>query len=303
MNYKVIIYLLITFINSKKEYNYLEETVSCSSGENKDQCLGITIPKQNFQCCYEIEKDQKGEQEQSCMENPKDLEGYQNFLNSNEYKEYLKENYGTYMYNHNKKLTKTEVNIYCNNGQATYYFCEDNYTEDEISRLKNKNHCLNKYESKLYDYTYDIGNCKDSLLLDSSKNAGFECGNFNFYIKINSEKTLTFKTCNLFNLNLYSALSKFKPDFITYNIDTIALNQGYHSYESFTAKFNDEKGNTIKYDSITGKFNINGHEIDPEPDPTPEPVPDPTPEPDNQSSNVYILDITNYLILLILIIV
>ena len=50
--------------------------------------------------------------------------------------------------------------------------------------LKNKEHCLNKHHLKEEDYDYDVGKCEEGLLLESSKNAGLECGYFLLILKL-----------------------------------------------------------------------------------------------------------------------
>ena len=118
----------------------------------------------------------------------------------------------------------------------------DTYTTNEQNILKNSNHCLNKFYSKVFNNNYDVGKCEEGLLLDSSKTTGIECGYFLFNAKINSEKSLEYKTCYLFNLDFYSSMTKVEPKTFDELVGLIIKSLGYSSYESFNVEFYDING-------------------------------------------------------------
>ena len=167
-----------------------------------------------------------------------------------------KESQGYYTYKKGSKDEKVKINFNCNNGELTINYGYDTYTEDEQNILKDENHCLNKHSLKQMDYDYDVGKCEEGLLLESSKSAGLECGYFLYNIKINSEKSLIYKTCDLFNIDMFSNTIKMEPKYFDEQVELIIRIQGETSFESYKAELYDIKGNKIKYDSITGKITI-----------------------------------------------
>jgi len=283
MNYKIILCLLFVLINSTKEFHplfektmtinllsksdFLGDTINCGEADTKDQCLAIINPEKYYQCCYVITKTDFLNSE-SCSKYPKVIETYQKITKSSQYKACLKELYGVYLYNGNPDI-KSKMNINCNNGELTISLGYDTYTKNEQNILENENHCLNKNTLKLLDYNYDIGKCEKGLLLESSKSVGLECGYFLFNIKINSEKSLTYKTCNIFNLDILSNEIAMDPKIFNKQVESIINTHNYSSFESYNAEFYDIKGRKIKYDSTTRKIIINDPDDEPAPSPDP----------------------------------
>ena len=129
------------------------------------------------------------------------------------------------------------------------------YSEDEQKIFKNEKHCFKKKELKEEDIKYDVGNCEEGLIADSSKNFGLECGYFVYNIKIDSKNSIYYKTCNLFNYEMFYNISKLYPQFSDkYVMSIIDKIKGYDTYDSYTAEVYNKKGKKIKYDSITGKI-------------------------------------------------
>ena len=167
----------------------------------------------------------------------------------------MNEAYSYKIYNQYNTSFEIEDNITCNNGKISFVIDAREYSEDEQKILKNKNHCLKKTELKEKDIEYDVGKCEEGLLVDSSKNVGLECGYFVYNIKIDSQKSVYYKTCNLFNYELFYNISKLYPQFSDKYVMNIINNiKGYDTYESYTAEVYNKKGKKIKYDSITGKI-------------------------------------------------
>lgn len=129
--------------------------------------------------------------------------------------------------------------------------------------MENKNHCLNIYHKKLKDYQFNTGECTSHLLLDSSKKAGLECGYFEYKVTLESKRTISFNTCNLFHLNLFSKLSEIKIFNTIFNyidLEDIIYSMGYQSdyIQNFTVEAHNSKGHKIKYDSLTNNITIEG---------------------------------------------
>ena len=267
MKLTIIFCFLLVLINSKQEFeplfakakSFLQNSYSSDSlkaneyckSETKDECLAETIPNEYAQCCYINAIAPDGNYDY-CSFYLKDIKGFENILNTKAYKAYLRETNGLQYEGENVKY---ETTMNCNNGKLTINN-DYEYNEDEKKILTSKKHCLDKYNSKLSNYTYDVGKCEDGLLLDSSKKDGLECGYSLFNIKINSKKTITYKTCILFNFEMNYNLFKLSPDGQRNEVERIIKEQKYESFESYTFEQYNTKGKKIKYDSKNDKIII-----------------------------------------------
>ena len=266
-----IIFLLFALINSKLEFTphlgnlkvlldnsyvseSLDETIYCTA-ETKDQCLAESIPDTTYQCCYDEIVLSEGTMGQ-CTKFFKDLKDIKNLYESKPFKANLKEILGYQTYAKNGgQIARDEENIICSNGQISS--AEDGeFNENEQKKLKNENHCLKKRELKFTDFSYDVGKCEEGLLTDNAKKSGLECGYMLYQIKINSEKTISFKACTPFNFEFYSKFAKLDQDNFVETAKMISTNYEYENYESFTVEFYNTKGQKVKYDSKTNKIII-----------------------------------------------
>ena len=93
-------------------------------------------------------------------------------------------------------------------------------------------------------------------MTDNAKKAGLECGYIVFKIKINSEKTITFKNCELFEFEILHQIFKLSSYSLVESAKFIIAYYKYENYESFTAEIYNTKGQKIKYDSKTDKIII-----------------------------------------------
>ena len=105
--------------------------------------------------------------------------------------------------------------------------------------------------------------CESHLLLDSSKKAGLECGYFTYIVKLESKNTISFITCYLFNLNLFSKMSEIKAFNTMFNyqdLEYTVYSMGYESekIKNYTVIAHNSKGHKIKYYSITDEVIIEG---------------------------------------------
>ena len=103
--------------------------------------------------------------------------------------------------------------------------------------------------------------CEDYLVLDSSKNIGIECGYRKYNVKLSAKEDkkntseLIVKTCDLFNLKLYSKLCQvYKKKLFDINQVKKYVNTTIYNIESFTSEIYNKKEEKITYDSETDKF-------------------------------------------------
>ena len=257
MNYKIIFCLLFALITSKREFLSFS-TTNCKDAESKDQCLNIDNPQTDYQCCYQTIKE-NDKTNNDCRDYYKDLFGLQDFYSSEKYRAYKKERSGYEKYVLEEETSKQEVIISCKNGNIGYTVNDFEFTEDEQKIIKDKNFCINKLMRKLIAPGYDIGKCEESLLLESTKNVGFECGTLLFTVE--SEKTLKSTLCNLFNLDFFgsmivlplkSELTKNFKEMAEYIVGT----NGYVNYTSFNVEYFNQRGQKVKYDSKKDEYEI-----------------------------------------------
>ena len=240
----------------------LGETDYCGEASTKDQCLAITNPKQNYQCCYIITK-VDGTSTENCQEFTENIESVKKIINSGLYKAVFKETLGYLKFVYGLPISQTEVNGNCKNGQFSISTGDDIYSQNDETILKNSNHCINKFYLKITNKDYDVGKCEEGLLLDSSKSVGLECGYFLINAKINSEKSISYKTCFFFNLDYLSGIQTVEADNFDNLVLSIVQSLGYSSFQSYTVEFYDVKGKKVTYDSTTKKIIIDDPDANP----------------------------------------
>ena len=186
----------------------------------------------------------------------KKLERY----NTTEFKAFYREYRGYKIYGENitYPYEKTESKLTCKNGESSLAF-ENKYFNEEIATLEDEKHCLNINYQKESDIDLDVGKCEDYLILDSSKKDGIECGYLEYNINLASKRKVNYKTCSLFNFNLFSKVAKidkselFDEHFVEKLIHKMDKKE---RIESFTGEIYNSKGEKIKYDSKTDKIII-----------------------------------------------
>ena len=281
MNYKILICLLLVFVNSKKEINSpsgkiktllgissgnlkeVSETEYCTS-ETEDQCLAETIPVAGSQCCFMSLKN--FESMGACSAFPTEIESFAPLFKMNEYKAIEKEETGYEIYEGDKdagEQTIPQANylLKCSDGEAELSVGGYTLTEKDKSIFTNEKHCLKLKQLKTENYLYDVGKCEEGLLTDSTKKAGIDCGYQVYNIKVDSQNTITYKTCDLFNLKLMSKVITidYGENQMFNEIDSIISERGIDKYESYTAETYNAKGQKISYDSKTGKYEVTGN--------------------------------------------
>ena len=152
-------------------------------------------------CCY-LEVKVDGENMGGiCQSVSKNMEDLKEVYKMKEFKYYYREVMGFQIYNEGDYFPggKTETKYTCKNFDIIIAF-ENKYTDKEKNTLKSEKHCLYINKQKEEDSDFDVGECKDYLVLDSSKSNGIECGYFVYNITLESKKNFISKNCNLFNL-------------------------------------------------------------------------------------------------------
>ena len=277
MKYTIIICLLFVLSNSLKEFNnkFSKEKSLLRSNygsniegpecnaETKDECKALEITEDDRVCCYDEIKNNDEIKSEKCRALPKVIDKIGKISNSKEMYSFNREKKGYKIIVEGQEFPEKEEEIVtCKNG--VYRLVEDNvYSEKEKNVLEDKNHCLNIYHKKIDNYKFNTGECTSHLLLDSSKKAGLECGYFEYNVTLESKTTISFNTCYLFNLNLFSKICEVKAYntiFKYEDLEDIIYSMGYESdyIKNFTVEAHNSKGHKIKYDSETDNVTIEG---------------------------------------------
>jgi len=262
MKYFLLLCFLLALANSKvpKEsfVSFLDNSFSAEeqdpcqlASESKDVCLAKTLDDQNTQCCY-IKMDKESE---VCKSSPKPLPDISNIVNSPQFKPFVKEFYGFSQYGmtSERKMDFPEMNaqVNCQDGDLNLSIGGDKFTEDEIKILQSPDHCLNYTFSSISNIMggeqkeYD---CTKGQLLQSSKDAGIECGTLNAKIKMGATET-NLKTCVIFSYDMFSKINI--PPMLNQKI-TEGIKERFGG--KITIEMSDTKGRKVSYDSDTGKI-------------------------------------------------
>lgn len=278
MNYSILFCLLIALVNSKFESFTSEDYLEfCPQNSTEKVCKASSFPPfidTALQCCYYSVEVEKVIKTSICQIFPTEVNEIKNIVESPTMLPLLRELYGFSYYNKDSSeemdIPNATVNVSCKNGDISYSTEKFEYTDNEIKTLKSENHCLRKFINKAEDFEYDVGECSEGELLEETKSSDIECGTILFKVTLSNNLQISYKTCFLFNFELYSNVAKLTKNqliktFVISYIDQLikerAKEQGF-TISQYTAEFYDSKGNKIKYDSETKTFTINGKSID-----------------------------------------
>ena len=272
MKYTLLLFFLIAFANSKlpteslnsllENLNSDEDRLKCIPGStSKDICVNIKLDDQNNQCCY-LDMAFENKTEKACQQFPKDLGDYTNVINAKQFKPLTKEIYGYIKYSLPDEVTIPDIpeikaQVICKDGvKLDVDIGGDKYTEEEIKILKSEDYCLNYTVSAFIekDKTFD---CKNGKLLQSSKDAGIECGDLSVNIKFGTNET-TYKTCMLFSYDMFSKINipNELKGIVQKNIKEYAKGA-----EKVTIELSDSQGHKVTYDTDTGNIVNNNSSI------------------------------------------
>ena len=287
----------------KEFYEQMEMPEKCSEAEEEEEkCLATTLSNSNYICCMlTIEvpdaKYYKDKYEKTCCSMYKDISAVQEVYNNAMFKAQLREmfgyiRHGLYFiedsgqrhYIADEKTFRTKQTYQCSVGTAQFTFGYDTYSSEDISVYDSGNHCLRYFYRYLYAENYDENSelvsvskddCLNAQLTQGAKDAGINCGFFQFKIDFIGGGSKTYQTCYIYNTNFISQ-GKFDEKTQTELqsfVEQIGSKEGDGMYSSYTTQFSDESGNTYTFD-MTGAI--------------------------SQPSSGYVLKMTKYLYLLLL---
>lgn len=213
----------VEYDNYEQNNDQKNEENDCGIAESEKQCYAIQTLGYFRQCCFiTLDYTENGFSEEVCQSFIKPISPFKKMVNSSKFIPLYKEitgfeKFGPFSHGENETIKYT-ARIKCKDGEASFKVGYDEYTEEDLNILNSKNHCLFGFIGKYYgtdNYKGEIEendlkpiNCEDKILLQSSIDAGFECG----YMKIISKKDDieeifdTFNSCMLFNKDFYSSI-------------------------------------------------------------------------------------------------
>ena len=274
MKYTIIFCLLFILINSKQEFRQPKFSLlkgltlnnhdsnsnsdfECDA-ESKSECKNQISPEEDEMCCFLEIKYEGQSMLGMCGSVGKEIEAMKEVSSMKEFKYYYRELMGFQIYSEGGGSFypegKIETKFTCQNFDFNLVF-ENKYTDKEKKTLKSEKHCL------YINSHFDVGECKDYLVLDSSKSNGIECGYFVYNITLESKKNVISKNCNLFNLKFISKMASLNENEMMDEDEArqIIHEMGiYENIESFTAEAYNAKGQKVMYDSKTKKVIVEG---------------------------------------------
>ena len=284
--YLILVSLLFVLVASKTEKNGKslfsiaktilseeegeEDNDPCHAGSDAKKCKAITkglLP--STQCCYMkgevIDFDDKSIN--ICEQNIKPFAPLSDLIKSPKFFPFVREMLGFAMYGPPYKLhefeeyvgVKGKVDIDCADSHLVVNAGIDEYTETDKDILADSNHCLNDLYQKIEDISEKFPDypplttqpikCSEKKLLQSSIDAGLECGSLTITLNIkNVPMPINFSSCMVFEYDLFSKI-KIPKEFVSSLESIMDMLEG-----SFVVEITDSKGNSFTFDSETGNY-------------------------------------------------
>lgn len=253
MKYTLLLCFLLAFAISKlpTEYDNFLNEVSCQA-ESKDQCVAIKLESQDEQCCY-INGVANNQTTQKCSSfpNPFPIIEFSNIMKTPQFKPLTKEVLGYLQYSSPLPIPITSFEgkgqLTCQEGTLDLDIGGDKYSDDDIKVLQSENYCLN-YTVSTFMQEGRTADCKNAKLLQSSKDAGIECGDLAVNFKVGGSE-VNMKTCILFSYEMFSkiTLSDHYKELIN---EYIKENMG--NTDKVSIELSDSKGRKFTFDSEKG---------------------------------------------------
>ena len=258
--FTIALFFLISLVNLKKPQLNLKSFLSIPNdeeddakkcelaGTDKNECQAVKLSNNNNQCGFTTITSSEGT-ENNCVLYPFPAKDRVDMFKSKQYYAFMKE-YAAFAlynpYNGGEVLLddlKIKATASCKDVELNTSFCYDEYTEEDKNIVKSEDYCLNYYFESISNDFQGKHDCKNGKVLDSSKNAGLECGNIEIKVKMQGE-TQKMKSCYLYSYDLFSKNSEFKELIIGF-----FGNYRFGFYDSCTFTLSDSNGeNRISFD-------------------------------------------------------
>ena len=285
--YLILISLLFVLVASKTEKNKKslfsiaktifsedeeEDKDPCHAGSDAKSCKAITrdlFP--STQCCY-MKGELIGVEDMSvsmCEQMIKPFAPLSDLIKSPKFFPFAREMLGFAMYGPPNELhdfeqyigVKGKADIDCADSHITVNAGIDKYTEQDLLILADSDHCLydiyQKYENISNNFPYNPPlstqpiKCSEKKLLQTSIDAGLECGSLTLTINIKNPPIpvpIYLSSCMVFEHDLFSKI-KIPKEFLSSMQKMMKYIDG-----SFVVEITDSKGQSFTFDSETGNY-------------------------------------------------
>ena len=262
--FTITLFFLISLVNLKKPQLNLKSFLSIPSdeeddakkcelaGTDKNECQAVKLSNNNNQCCFETFTRSEGT-ENYCALYPFPAKDKADMFKSKQLNALMWDYSAFVLYNpynpypYEKEFLddlKVKGTVSCKDIEFSTNFGYDEYTEADKNIVKSEDYCLNYYFESIFFGFEGKHDCKNGKVLDSSKNAGLECGNIEIKVKMQGE-TQKMKSCFLYSYDLYSKINSELKEIII----GFYGNQKFDSYDSCTITLSDSNGeNRISFD-------------------------------------------------------
>ena len=260
--FTITLLFLISLVNLKKPQLNLKSFLSIPSdeeddaekcrlaGTDKNECQSVKLSNNNNGCCF-FTINSKEWTEKGCGILPFSAKDLADLIKTEQFAAFRRENSGHTIYKLNdeeneKQLledTKMTEIVSCKDIEVNITSDYLEYSEADKNIIKSEDYCLNYYYESISNDFQGKHDCKNGKVLDSSKNAGLECGNIEIKVKMKGQ-TQKMKSCFLYSYDLYS---KFPSELLKELFSEIFTNSD--RYDSYTITLSDSNGeNRISID-------------------------------------------------------
>ena len=255
---KLIILLLLVSLPFSK--NFLPDYPCLAF--TKDSCISKEIDDSQAQCCWIAPALQGKSILEFCAPSVGSITDINNFQKVEKFDAISKEVTGFAFYGKATNLgTMTDVfdqaisllgqvsvNLKCHD-EKEIDIKFDTFSDADKEKFKDENHCLYLTYKSFKDPSLKL-ECKNGVLTDTIKNAGFSCGYYGFKIEAAGE-TKEFQTCFLYNKDAISKLNCVEE--ISNTINKV-VNKVTNKAVNFTVDIYDGSGSKFLYESTTASF-------------------------------------------------
>lgn len=261
MNIFVLIAFIFFFeINSDFVDDNYNDIMNCIY-TNTDKCSSTSLKTKNLECCL---FDLTNLDDQYENDNTKICSAvFTTYVSQSMMKQIesiATEDYGILKAYANIDIPRIREQIKCSSASATYEFGGYTYTDEDLRKLKSKNHCLYYYynsigENFFSDTSISISKdkCINAESLDVTKKADIYCAYADVAILYQDGTKNEFKTC--YFLPSESIKSKKLDPTTEAALQKVSQNQSSKTgktVKEYEAKMVDKTGRTITYNSVKG---------------------------------------------------
>ena len=267
---KLFIFLLSIGIFSSLllEENFKSVTsdaIKCNSYEDTTKCKEIMFETKSFQCCNQRKKSVRGDktsESEECFPIINPVKPAQDETITTNGQIMIKEYFGFNKFMNEEKSTDISDEYYytCQDGSFNFKVDFADYTNEEIKKYNDINHCFNFDRDEPYKPA-DKETCFNSILATAEKDSGVSCGFFEYQINLNDSTTRNYSLCFLFDEEI---IENKNIGFMMKQLLTIIANKVAVSEEK---ELSDYKitGTNYKGSSFTYYFSNDNFIVDGEP--------------------------------------